>query len=230
MIVSIIIPCFNEERTIKKILNKIYLLKKIQKQIIVVDDGSTDTSKKIILEQKKKKKNEIVLNRKNLGKGASIKKAKKLAKGEIIIIQDADLEYNPQDLYSLIDPIKKNKTQVVYGSRVLGKNNRKLKFQEKFRVFGNYLLTKFSNLINNQNLTDAHTCYKVFHKNVFNKIDLIEKGFSFCPEVTTKLSNLKVNILEVPISYFGRNYKDGKKIRFIDAFRALFTILKYKFS
>jgi len=230
MIVSIIIPCFNEERTIKKILNKIYLLKKIQKQIIVVDDGSTDTSKKIILEQKKKKKIEIVLNRKNLGKGASIKKAKKLAKGEIIIIQDADLEYNPQDLYSLIDPIKKNKTQVVYGSRVLGKNNRKLKFQEKFRVFGNYLLTKFSNLINNQNLTDAHTCYKVFHKNVFNKIDLIEKGFSFCPEVTTKLSNLKVNILEVPISYFGRNYKDGKKIRFIDAFRALFTILKYKFS
>ncbi len=181
----------------------------------------------------KKKKNrniiKLISSKKNYGKGASIKKAKKYVTGKIIIIQDADLEYNPNDYYKLIKPIKKKKTNVVYGSRVLGKNRYNSKeFISLHRVFFNHLLTILSNLINNQNLTDAHTCYKVFEKNLFMRIKLNENRFAFCPEITTKISNLKENILEIPISYKGRSYKEGKKISFIDGIDAIFALIKYK--
>ena len=145
-------------------------------------------------------------------------------------IQDADLEYNPRDLIKIYKFIKVNKFDVVYGSRVLNKNkfqNTK-NFTHLVRIWGNIFLTKFSNLINNQNLTDAHTCYKVFKKKIFKKINLKEKGFAFCPEVTTKLSKLKYKINEVSISYNGRAYSDGKKITSFDGLIAVYSLIKYR--
>ena len=165
-----------------------------------------------------------------MGKGACIISAKRFVKGDVVIIQDSDLEYNPQDYKKLIAPILSGKYSVVYGSRVLNKSNniRNTEFISNFRIFGNYLLTLISNFLNNQKLTDAHTCYKVFKKDIFLNIRLKEKGFNFCPEVTTKVSNLKIEILEVPISYRGRTAEEGKKIKFYHAIEAFLTIVKYK--
>ena len=165
-----------------------------------------------------------------MGKGAAIKSAINHIQGDIIIIQDADLEYDPKDYQNLLKPFEDNNINVVYGSRVLGRD-KSIKFSliQKYRIFGNYILTKISNIINNQKLTDAHTCYKIFRKELFIKLQLSENDFSFCPEVTTKLANLNQNIVEVPVSYNGREYKDGKKIRFSDAIIAINVIIKYKF-
>ena len=229
MLVTIIIPCFNEENTIEKILNKIFEIRDIEKQIIIVDDFSTDGSKKILKENYENKVDKIIYHNENKGKGAAIKSSLNFVKGEIVLIQDADLEYDPKDYNKLLEPFLDNSIQVVYGSRVLGRdNNKKKNFLKQFRIFGNYILTKFSNLINNQNLTDAHTCYKLFRKDIFFKLNLKEDDFSFCPEVTTKLSNLNIEIKEIPISYNGREYEDGKKISFIDAIKAIKVIIKYK--
>ncbi len=165
-----------------------------------------------------------------MGKGSAIISSIPYIKGNLVLIQDADLEYNPKDYHKLIKPFSKNKIKVVYGSRVLGRKYKvKYLSLKNFRIFGNFILTNISNFINNQNLTDVHTCYKVFRTEIFFKLNLRQKDFSFCPEVTTKLSNLSCKILEVPISYNGREISDGKKIRLKDAFIALFTILKYKF-
>ena len=168
--------------------------------------------------------------KKNIGKGGAIKTAKKISNGQIIIIQDSDLEYNPQDYTKLIQPIKNKNFEVVYGSRVLGRNRyQSNNFTSLFRVFANHILTIISNIINNQNLTDAHTCYKVFSKKIWDSIILEENDFSFCPEITTKVGNKKIRIHEVPIEYNGRSYKDGKKINFSDGIKAIKTLLKYKF-
>lgn len=194
-----------------------------------MDDFSTDGTREII-KKFKKKVNKIIYHKKNLGKGACIISAKRFVKGDVVIIQDSDLEYNPQDYKELIAPILSGKYSVVYGSRVLNKSNniRNTEFISNFRIFGNYLLTLISNFLNNQKLTDAHTCYKVFKKDIFLNIRLKEKGFNFCPEVTTKVSNLKIEILEVPISYRGRTAEEGKKIKFYHAIEAFLTIVKYK--
>ena len=229
MLISIIIPCYNEKNTILKILKKVKN-QKINKQIIVIDDSSTDGTTNILKKNFKKKGFKLISHKKNLGKGAAIKSAKKFIKGNIVIIQDADLEYDPKDYRKLILPIIKKKTKVVYGSRVLNKkkySNRN--FSSKFRVFANYILTLISNFINSQKLTDAHTCYKVFDAKLFKKIKLQENDFSFCPEITTKVSNLKEKILEVPIKYKGRSYEKGKKIQFKDGFLALKTLFKHKY-
>mgnify|MGYP001200594926 CR=1 FL=1 len=229
MLLSIIVPCYNEKTTIKKIINKIIKLK-IKKEVIVVDDGSIDGTTKILKNDLKNTVKKIIFHKKNKGKGAAIKSALKFIKGNIIIIQDADLEYDPSDYYSLIKPFSWKNVNVVYGSRVLGRKKKftQHNFAKQFRIFANYTLTTISNFLNNQNLTDAHTCYKVFRKPVFLRLKIREKRFSFCPEVTTKLSRLNIKILEVPIRYQGRSYKDGKKIGLKDAFEAIFTILKYK--
>ena len=229
MLISIIIPCYNEKNTILKILKKVKN-QKINKQIIVIDDSSTDGTTNILKKNFKKKGFKLISHKKNLGKGAAIKSAKKFIKGDIVIIQDADLEYDPKDYRKLVLPIIKKKTKVVYGSRVLNKkkySNRN--FSSKFRVFANYILTLISNFINSQKLTDAHTCYKVFDAKLFKKIKLQENDFSFCPEITTKVSNLKEKILEVPIKYKGRSYEKGKKIQFKDGFLALKTLFKHKY-
>ncbi len=227
--ISVIIPCYNEKNTIVQLINILNNIQ-INKQIILVDDFSYDGTREIIEKDLSNKVDKIIFHKKNLGKGACIKTAKEFILGDIVIIQDADLEYDPNDYNNLISPILEKKVNVVYGSRVLNKNAIADKsFISNFRIFGNYLLTKFSNLINNQTLTDAHTCYKVFTKEVFNKIVLKENGFNFCPEITTKLAILNEEILEIPINYTGRSIEQGKKIRFWHAVEAIYTLAKYKF-
>ena len=231
---TIIIPCYNEKKTIIEIINQIKKLKRIKKQIILIDDGSNDGTKQLIKTKLQNKVDKIIFHKFNKGKGAAIISSIKYIKGNLVIIQDADLEYNPKDYVKLIKPFSNNKTKVVYGSRVLGrKKNINVfnlnDFSKNFRIFGNFILTKISNFINNQSLTDVHTCYKIFRKDIFLKLKIAEKDFSFCPEVTTKLSKFSYQIIEIPIDYKGRDIKDGKKIRFTDAIRALNTIIKYKY-
>ena len=227
-LLTVIIPVYNESKTITKILNKVIEIK-ISKQIIVVDDCSTDNSRKKILNLKSKV-NKIIIHKKNLGKGAAIQSAQKFIKGKYTIIQDADLEYNPNDYFKILKRINYENINVVYGSRVLGKKRYKLKnFTSLSRIFFNHILTLLSNIINNQTLTDAHTCYKLFESKMFKKIKLMENGFAFCPEITTKISNLNIKIFEVPISYRGRSYEEGKKISYKDGIEAVFALFKYKF-
>tara|TARA_A100001234_G_scaffold162228_1_gene143508 strand:+ start:235 stop:942 length:708 start_codon:yes stop_codon:yes gene_type:complete len=230
---TIIVPVFNEKKFIRRILKKIIKIKNVKKQIIVVDDGSFDGTSKILKKEFRNSKiiNKIIFHKTNMGKGAAIKSAQKYIRGDYIGIQDADLEYNPKDLIKIYKFIKKNKFDVVYGSRVLNKNkyqNTK-NFTHLIRIWGNVFLTIVSNFINKQNLTDAHTCYKVFNSRIFKKIKLKEKGFAFCPEVTTKLSKKNFQIREIPISYNGRTYGEGKKISSLDGLVALFSLIKYKF-
>ena len=229
--ITIIIPCYNEKNTIAEIIEQILQLNNIKKQIIVVDDKSNDGSEQIIKKYESKKKIQAIYHDSNQGKGASIISAKRLIDGDIVLIQDADLEYDPEDIPKLIEPILNNEYSVVYGSRVLEKKyfENLQNFSHWIRILGNILLTKLSNLINNQKLTDAHTCYKVFEADIFKNIEINEKNFNFCPEITTKISNRKIEILELPINYKGRDYDQGKKIKLIDAFKAIYCILKYKF-
>ena len=227
---SIIIPVFNEKNTIEKIIHKVNEIDFIKKEIVIVDDGSNDGTKDILRNRISTKVNKVIYHEINLGKGAAIRTGRKYITGNYTIIQDADLEYDPKDYKKLLEPFKNESVNVVYGSRVLGKkryyNNN---FSSTVRVFFNHMLTILSNLINNQNLSDAHTCYKVFRTNIFKSIELKENGFSFCPEVTTKLSRLDEKIVEVEINYTGRTYSEGKKIKFLDGIFAIITLFKYRF-
>ena len=230
---TVIVPVYNEKKLLNNILNKLIKIKINKVQIIIVDDGSNDGSSEILKNEflKNRKIDKIIFHNKNSGKGSAIKSAQKFIKGDYVVIQDADLEYNPKDLIKIYNNIKKNKLKVVYGSRVLNKNkyqNTK-NFTHLIRIWGNIFLTFVSNIINNQNLTDAHTCYKMIETKIFKKINLKEKGFAFCPEVTTKLSKKKLTIIEIPISYKGRTYDNGKKITSIDGLVALLCLIKYRF-
>ena len=228
IILTIIVPAYNEKKSISKIIDQINEKIIYTKQIIVIDDFSNDGTRDIV--QNLSNIDEIIFHQRNMGKGAAIKSAIPFIKGNIVVIQDADLEYDPEDLNKLAKEILNQKTNVAYGSRVLNKkrygNNN---FISNFRVFGNHVLTILSNLFNSQQLTDAHTCYKVFKREIFLKLNLKENDFAFCPEVNTKISLLNEKILELPISYKGRNVQEGKKIRFKDALKALLTIIKYKY-
>ncbi len=226
---SIIIPVYNESKTIEELLNRVLNIE-INKEIIVVDDASNDGTDKLLLKYENKI-NRLIIHKKNLGKGACIKSAQKYVSGNYVGIQDADLEYHPKDLVKIVDYMKRNDATVVYGSRVLGKNKfeNTQNFTHLIRIWGNVFLTKFSNFINNQNLTDAHTCYKMFDAKFFKNINLLENDFSFCPEITTKLSKMNIEIKEIEINYNGRTYDEGKKIKAIDGLYAILTILKYKF-
>lgn len=231
MLISVIVPVFNEEKTIIKLLKKINNQKIFFRiEILVSDDGSTDNTV-FLLKKNKYLFNYLYISKKNLGKGHAIRMTTNKTNGDIILIQDADLEYDPNDYRKLLNPIINNQTNCVYGSRVL--NRRKYfngkNFYEQFRIFANFLLTLISNLLNRQNLTDAHTCYKVIRAEIFKKINLCHNDFSFCPELTTKLSLLNERIVEVPIKYLGRSVSEGKKIRLRDAFIAVFTIIKFRF-
>jgi dolichol-phosphate mannosyltransferase len=229
MKLSIIIPVYNEIKTLEKIINKIINLKKIDKQIIVVDDGSTDGTQQLIKSKIASKVSKVIYHKNNKGKGAAIKTAQKYLKGDYVLIQDADLEYDPRDYFKLLKPLIQGSSSVVYGSRVFGKKRYSSKnFISLSRVFVNHLLTILSNFLNNQNLTDAHTCYKVFLASIFKKIELKELDFAFCPEVTSKISKMGLKIIEVPISYKGRTQQEGKKIGIFDGFRALYVLLKYR--
>ena len=229
--VSIIIPCYNEKKTILKVIEILNKKIKIKKQIILVDDYSTDGTREIIKSKLIKKVDNIIFHSKNKGKGACIISAQKKVSGDLVIIQDADLEYDPNDLNIIINLFKKKKSiKVIYGSRFLNKSNYlNLSFVKKFRFIANYILTSINNILNSQNLTDAHTCYKVFTKEVFSNIFLQEKRFAFCSEVNTKLSNLGIKILEIPIKYYGRDYNAGKKIGLKDAFASIKAIIDYNY-
>jgi glycosyltransferase involved in cell wall biosynthesis len=224
---TIIIPCFNEINTLLKIINKIKK-QKIKKQIILVDDHSKDGTRELIKNKLTKKIDKIIFHKKNYGKGQCIISAKKFIHGNIVLIQDADLEYYPSDYQKIIKPIINGNAKVVYGSRVLNKNRYHAhNFTSAFRIFANHILSIISNIINLQNVSDAHTCYKAFDAKIFKKIILKEKGFSFCPEITSKVSNLGIKIHEVPIKYNGRSYKKGKKIKISDGVSAIITLIKY---
>tara|TARA_B100000745_G_scaffold267997_1_gene193876 strand:+ start:709 stop:1407 length:699 start_codon:yes stop_codon:yes gene_type:complete len=226
---TIIIPVYNEIKTIEKLLNRVFKIN-IKKQIIVIDDASIDGTSKI-LKKYIKKIDKLITHKINKGKGAAIKNAQKYIRGRYTAIQDADLEYKPTDLLKILNYIKKKKLNVVYGSRVLNKNKFKntKNFTHFVRIWGNIFLTKVSNIVNNQSLTDAHTCYKVFRSDIFSKIKLQEKGFAFCPEVTTKIAKKNYLINEISISYNGRTYLEGKKINSFDGLIALYCLLKYRY-
>ena len=226
MKLSIIIPCYNEERTIKKLVEKVIKFSLYEKEIIIIDDCSTDNSREIITTLAKD--NSIIkyiFFEKNVGKGGALKKGFDTAIGDIILIQDADLEYNPKEYYKLIRPILDGNADVVYGSRFIGGDERRILFF--WHTVANKVLTLLSNMFTNLNLTDMETCYKVFTKELIKKVDLREKGSGFDPEVTAKIAKLKPKIYEVGISYFGRTYDEGKKIGFKDAFVVLKCIFIY---
>ena len=225
---SVIVPVFNEAKTISKIIDKIAAVTlPFEKEIIVVDDFSTDGTREILqaIEKDSNKNIKVVYQDKNQGKGAALKSGFSLAKGDIVIIQDADLEYDPQEYPKLINPILEGKADVVYGSRFIsGEPHRVLYF---WHSMGNRFLTLLSNMFTNLNLTDMETCYKVFRKEILAKIDIREKRFGFEPEITAKVAKLGCRIYEVGISYSGRTYNEGKKINWKDGVWALWCILRY---
>jgi glycosyltransferase involved in cell wall biosynthesis len=227
---SIIIPCYNEEKLIEKVLEKVQhvnLEKGIEKEIIVVNDGSTDKTADVIESFCKKNISVIAVHKqKNTGKGAAIKTALEKTTGDIVIIQDGDLEYDPNDYNKLLQPILDGYADVVYGSRFIGAGPHRVLFF--FHTIGNKFLTFLSNLFTGLNLTDMETGYKMFKTEMLKQITFKEPRFGFEPEVTAKISRIKdVRIYEVGISYYGRTYSDGKKINWQDGFQAIWCVLKY---
>ena len=229
MKISIVVPCFNEIETIKEITSKIVnTLNKYQYEILVIDDCSTDGSLKILNEIQSNNKNiKILSNSKNLGKGASLRKGFEEATGEIICIQDADLEYDPIDLIKMINLIIEGSADVVFGSRFRG--NGPVRANLYINRVANFIITTLTNIFTNLSLTDIECCYKVFKKKDIQKIDLKENRFGIEPELTIKLANLNLKIFEVGISYYGRTKDEGKKIGFTDGLRAIYCIFRYSF-
>tara|TARA_B100001939_G_C16903245_1_gene601019 strand:- start:172 stop:867 length:696 start_codon:yes stop_codon:yes gene_type:complete len=225
---SIIIPCYNEINTIEKIIEKIINQTTYKKEIIVVDDFSTDGSREILKDKLSNKIDKLILNEKNFGKGYSVRQGIKNSTKEIILIQDADLEYEPSDYSKLVEPIMNGYADVVYGSRFIGSDEKKVLYY--WHSLGNYFLTSLSNMFSNINLTDMENCYKVFKSEILKDIELKENRFGFEPEVTAKIAKRKdINIYEVGIKYHGRTYSEGKKIGWKDGLSALRCIIKYNF-
>ncbi|MCB9358474.1 glycosyltransferase family 2 protein [Candidatus Woesearchaeota archaeon] len=227
MKLSILIPVYNEEKSVKKLIDivKKVDIGKVQKEIVVVDDGSSDKTLEVL---KKIKGIKLVGHKKNSGKGMAIRTAIKHATGDIIIIQDADLEYDPNEYKILIEPIIKGKADVVYGSRRLKKSNKKHSGISFY--IGGVGLTVITNILYpNANITDEPTCYKVFKTDILKDIKLRCKKFEFCPEVTAKVLKKGIKIYEVPISYYPRSTAEGKKIKWQDGIEAVWTLVKYRF-
>jgi len=227
MKLTVIIPCYNEEKTINELINKVINNNYENKEIIIIDDCSTDKSKEIIGNFENKENFKIIYHEKNMGKGSCIKSAIKEASGEICIIQDADLEYDPKEHIKVINPILENQADVVYGSRFRGSEvSRSVYFWNRL---GNFVLTTLCNIFINANLTDMETCFKAIKTDKLKKIEIKEKRFGFEPEITIKLSKLGCKFYEVGISYYGREYGEGKKITWIDGVVAIICIFRYTF-
>lgn len=232
MKLSIVIPAYNEERTIHQILDRVrvvQLVGEIQKEVIIVNDCSRDRTEEAILAYQKQYPDFPLRYEKheaNQGKGAALHTGIRLASGDFLIIQDADLEYDPEEYNLLLAPILKGHADVVYGSRYIGGSPHRILFY--WHTFGNKVLTGLSNIFSNLNLTDMETCYKLFRTEMVQSLRLCEKRFGFEPEVTAKISRIpEVRIYEVGISYYGRTYAEGKKINWKDGVRAIWCILKY---
>ena len=228
MKLSIIIPCFNEEKTIEQVVNKVLKFNTLEKEILIIDDCSVDDSREII----KKISNlntsvKFFFQDKNQGKGSAIRKGFEVATGDILLIQDADLEYDPSDYDKLILPFLEADADVVYGSRFLGGKYVRLHFF--WHYVANKILTLITNIVTNLNMTDMETGYKLFKKKTIESITLKENSFSIEPEITVKLAKKGYSFYEVPISYKGRSYQEGKKITLKDAFIAIYCIIKYRF-
>jgi len=221
---SIIIPVYNEEKTILEILKRIEAveLPNLEKKIIIVDDGSIDGTKEILKSFEGKYKTFYQAN--NQGKGAALRMGFKQASGDFLIIQDADLEYNPREYPQLLEPLIQNRADIVYGSRNLKDNPR---FKKSY-YWGGRIISWLINIIYGSNLTDVYTCYKVFKTPLLKNLDLVSNGFEFEAEVTAKALKKKYRILEVPISYSPRNVEEGKKINWLDGIKAILAIIKYR--
>ncbi len=228
MKLSIVIPCYNEENTLKKLIEKVLQFKLHEKEILIIDDCSTDSSKEIIKKLAfENKEIRYFFLEQNLGKGGALRKGFREATGDLILIQDADLEYDPRDYPTLLKPFEETDADIVYGSRFLGGEYIRLHFF--WHTLANKLLTLATNIMTNLNMSDMETGFKVFKKSVIQSIEIKENSFGIEPEITVKLARKKFIFYEVPISYKGRSYDEGKKITLKDAFIALYCIFKYKF-
>ena len=223
-VLSIVIPCYNEENNILALVKKVLESPVKNKEIIIVDDCSKDGTRKVLEEQVKPLVSKIIYHKVNGGKGAALRTGFQAATGDVVIIQDADLEYDPMENPKVVNPIFEGKAKVVYGSRFL---NQKRKGYLANRL-ANWALTTFSNLFTRQKLTDMETCYKAFRREVIQSVHIEENRFGFEPEITAKISRMKIRIHEVPISYYPRTNAEGKKIGFKDGVRAIYVIWRYR--
>jgi len=227
MKLSVIVPVYNEESTLEQIIKRIRDVPMDDLELIVVDDGSQDRSRKI-LESLKDQIDHLIFQEKNMGKGAALRTGLSCATGDIVIFQDADLEYDPMEFPNLTAPIEKGLADVVYGSRFKGQLEHRVLFF--WHYLGNRFLTFLSNMFTNLNLSDMETCYKAFRREILTKIEIQENRFGIEPEITAKIAKLKCRVYEIGISYHGRDYSEGKKITWKDGFSALRAIVKYGLS
>ena len=225
MKLSVIIPCYNEKDLLPELIALVKRAPVEDKEIILVDDGSSDGTTEMIKARFEKDVDKVIYHRRNEGKGAAIRSGLEHATGDMVIIQDADLEYDPNEYPRLIAPIVQGKADVVYGSRFSGEGPHRVHLF--WHYVGNRVLTLFSNMVSNLNLTDMETCYKVFRAEIFRSLDIKEDGFGIEPEITVKVGKKRCRVYEVGISYYGRSYSEGKKITWKDGLKAVFVILKY---
>ncbi len=225
MKITVIIPAYNEKNTIQEIVRRVKAMKMVD-EIIIVDDGSTDGTRALIAPMDGKENVKVILHEKNQGKGAAVRSGISAATGEVLMIQDADLEYDPREYPNLMKPIEEGMADVVYGSRFLGAPHRAILF---WNMVANKLLTLMTNILYNNILTDMETGYKVFKREVVADMKIHAKRFDFEPEFTAKILKKNVRVFEVPITFNPRDYSEGKKIKMRDAFEAVWTLLKYRF-
>jgi glycosyltransferase involved in cell wall biosynthesis len=228
MKLSVVMPVYNERRTLRAVIERV-LAVPLDLELMCVDDGSSDGSREILVELQNQHPNlRVFLQPKNMGKGAALRRGIGEATGDFVIIQDADLEYDPADYPGMLDPLIQGKADVVYGSRFLGSRPHRVLYF--WHSVGNRLLTLLSNCLTNINLSDMETCYKVFRREIIQAIPIEEEGFGFEPEITVKVAKRRLRIYEVGIGYWGRTYEEGKKIGWKDGFRALWCLLKYSIT